>query len=175
MGDVSMEMFNVGKIVNTHGIKGEVKVIKITDFDERLEPGSKLFWVSSDESDIIPLEVDGHRIHKNFHLLHFHGYSSINDVEPLKEGMLKISEDQLKTLDDGEYYYHEIIDCAVETDAGEEIGIVKEILSPGANDIWVVKQGGQKDVLIPYIEDIVKQVDVENKRIIIDPMEGLLD
>ncbi|GAA0495446.1 ribosome maturation factor RimM [Salinibacillus aidingensis] len=170
-----MEMFNVGKIVNTHGIKGEVKVIKITDFDERLEPGSKLYWVSDDGSITIPLEVDGHRIHKNFHLLHFDGYSSINDVEPLKNGMLKVSEEQLLTLDEGEYYYHEIIGCEVVTEEGEKVGIIKEILSPGANDIWVVKRSGEKDGLIPYIEEIVKQVDVEHKKVVIHPMEGLLD
>ncbi|MRG85423.1 ribosome maturation factor RimM [Salinibacillus xinjiangensis] len=169
------QMFNIGKVVNTHGIKGEVKIIKITDFDERFEKGNKVFWFAEDGKKTLSLEIDGHRIHKNFHLLHFKGYDSINDVESLKGGTLKISEEQQTSLEEGEFYYHQIIGCAVVTEDGTEIGIVKEILTPGANDVWVVKRKGQKDVLIPYIESIVTDVDVENKRILIHPMEGLLD
>ncbi|WP_186577492.1 ribosome maturation factor RimM [Aquibacillus kalidii] len=168
-------LFNVGKIVNTHGIKGEVKVVRITDFEERFQVGQELYFVGKENGTPIKLVVDGHRLHKNFDLLHFKQYDSINDAEKLKEGMLKVKEDQLEPLDDGSYYYHEIIGCEVATVSGDKIGTVKEILSPGANDVWVIKQNGDKDVLIPYIDDVVKEVDVTNKSIIIEPMEGLLD
>ncbi|WP_226034967.1 ribosome maturation factor RimM [Aquibacillus saliphilus] len=167
--------FNVGKIVNTHGIKGEVKVVRITDFDERFQKGKQLYWVDKDGNNLTPLTVAGHRIHKNFDLLYFESYNSINDVEPLKEGMLKINEESLTDLDDGEYYYHEIIGCSVQTTSGEVLGSVKEILSPGANDVWVVERPKQKDLLIPYIADVVKQINVEENRIVIEPLEGLLD
>ncbi len=170
-----MKMFNVGKVVNTHGIKGEVKVIRITDFEERFSNGSKLYWVSKDGSEKILLEVDGHRRHKNFDLVHFKGYNSINDVEKLKEGMLKISEDDLMDLEENEYYYHEIIGCTVFTMDGQELGRIKEVLAPGANDVWVVGRTGKKDVLIPYIEEVVKEVHIQDKKIVIEPMEGLLD
>ena len=69
-------------------------------------------------------------------------------------------EDQLQELEEGEYYLHEIVGCKVVTTAGEELGTVKEILSPGANDVWVVKGERGKEHLIPYIEDIVKKVDI---------------
>ncbi|UFU01004.1 ribosome maturation factor RimM [Radiobacillus kanasensis] len=168
-------LYNVGKIVNTHGIRGEVKVVRITDFEERFEKGETLYWVSSEGGEPIPLTIDGHRIHKQFDLLHFKSYDSINDVERFKNGMLKIEESQLTPLEEGEYYYHQIIGCEVETVEGEFLGKIKEILSPGANDVWVIQRPKQKDLLIPYIEEIVVDINVEEKKVKIDPMEGLLD
>ncbi|QTM99393.1 ribosome maturation factor RimM [Sediminibacillus dalangtanensis] len=171
---MSEEMYNVGKIVNTHGIKGEVKVVRITDFDERFETGSRLYW-SDGQGSQIALTVDGHRRHKNFDLLHFSGYDSLNDAEALKNGVLQVREEQLAPLEEGEFYYHEIIGCEVYTTNGEFLGKIKEILSPGANDVWVTSRKGKKDLLIPYIEDIVKTIEVDQKRVTIEPMEGLLD
>src|SRR5690625_4910456 len=172
---MSERFFNVGKIVNTHGIKGEVRVIKITDFEERFLPGSYLYLFKNDDDNPLKLTISNHRKHKQFDLLQFDGYDDVNDVEPFKGGMLKISEEDLLTLDEGEYYYHEIIGCNMYTTDGEYIGQVKEILSPGANDVWVVKRQGEKDELIRYIDDVVKEVNHEKKEIKIQLMEGLLD
>ncbi|WP_374721901.1 ribosome maturation factor RimM [Peribacillus tepidiphilus] len=167
--------FNVGKIVNTHGIKGEVRVISKTDFaDERYKPGNKLFLFRKNDTEPLELTVASHRQHKNFDLLTFEGYTNVNQVEPFKEGILKIPESFLTELDEGEYYFHEIIGCSVFTTEGEEIGAIREILTPGANDVWVVKGKNGKEILIPYIDDVVKEIDVENKKILIHPMEGLL-
>ncbi|WP_407267980.1 ribosome maturation factor RimM [Radiobacillus sp. PE A8.2] len=169
------KFFNVGKIVNTHGIKGEVKVIRITDFDERFQVGQQLYWFKNEQEQPVSLVVDGYRKHKQFDLLHFKNYDNINEVEKLRDGMLKVTEDQLTPLAEGEYYYHEIIGCAVVTTDDTYLGEIKEVLSPGANDVWVVKRDGQKDLLIPYIDDIVKQVNISDKQVIVEPMEGLLD
>jgi 16S rRNA processing protein RimM len=168
-------MFNVGKIVNTHGINGEVKVIRITDFDERFQVGQTLYCTKNNGEDPIPLTIDGHRKHKQFDLLRFEAHHSINDVEAFKDSMLTVKEDQLGELEEDEYYYHEIIGCRVSTTDGEELGEIKEILSPGANDVWVVKRKGQKDLLIPYIEDVVKKVNIVDQKVEIEPLEGLLD
>ncbi|TYR82698.1 ribosome maturation factor RimM [Priestia megaterium] len=166
--------FNVGKIVNTHGIKGEVRIISTTDFvDERYQVGNKLYIFKDKQTEPIEVVVSNHRQHKNFDLLTFEGYHNVNDVEPFKNGVVKVPEDQLTDLGEGEFYFHEIVGCTVKTDKGEEIGTVKEILTPGANDVWVVK--GKKEVLIPYIDDIVQSINVEDKEIIISVMEGLLD
>ncbi|MBS4198933.1 ribosome maturation factor RimM [Bacillus sp. FJAT-49732] len=171
-----MNWFNVGKIVNTHGIKGEVRVISKTDFpEERYAPGSLLYLFLPKKKEPIELIVNTHRKHKNFDLLTFENYSNINDVELWREGILKVTEEQLNDLPEGEYYFYEIIGCTVITEDEEEIGIVKEILSPGANDVWVVKRKDGKEFLIPYIEDVVIDISVEDKRIIINPIEGLLE
>lgn len=168
--------FNVGKIVNTHGLRGEVRVISRTDFaDERYKVGNTLYLFRENEmNQPTPVIVKSHRKHKNFDLLIFEGYDSISSVEPLKGGLLKIREDQLTDLDEGEFYFHEIIGCEVYTDAGELVGKITEILSPGANDVWVVK-GNRKEYYIPYIESVVHSINIDEKRITIIPMEGLLE
>ncbi|MFG6148937.1 ribosome maturation factor RimM [Halobacillus sp. B23F22_1] len=171
---MSEHYFNVGQIINTHGIKGEVKVRRITDFDERFEPGQLLYWVNEGNS-MEELVVKSHRIHKGFDLISFENHTSINDVERLRDGYLKVSSDAHEELEDHEFYFHEIIGSAVYLTSGEKIGSVQEILTPGANDVWVVKREGEKDALIPYIEEVVKEVHPEKKEIIIDPIEGLLD
>ena len=167
--------FNVGKIVNTHGIRGEVRVISRTDFpDERYTVGNTLYLFMPGETEGKPLIVASHRKHKSFDLLTFEGFEGLNTVEPFKGGLLKIKESQLSELNEGEYYFHEIIGCVVQTVDEEEIGKVTEILTPGANDVWVVKGKNGKDYYIPYIEQVVKKVDVKEKLIFIEPMEGLL-
>ncbi|QQZ07970.1 ribosome maturation factor RimM [Heyndrickxia vini] len=166
--------FNVGKIVNTHGLNGEVRVISKTDFPEERYQKGNLLYLFLNEQEPIQLTIKNHRTHKNFDLLQFDGYENINLVEKWKNGLLKISEEQLTNLDEGEYYFHEIIGCKVITLDGEEVGIVKEILTPGANDVWIVKGTDKKEYLIPYIDEIIKNVDIEEKVITIDPMEGLL-
>lgn len=166
--------FNVGKIVNTQGIKGEIRVISSTDFPEERFRKGNILYIEVAPNDLFEVKVASHRLHKNFHLLTFVGLDNINDVEKYKGKMLRINEEQLSELDEGEFYYHEIIDCEVFTEDGEKIGTIKEILSPGANDVWVVKRPGEKDLLLPYIEEVVKEIDVENKKVIVHLMEGLL-
>ncbi len=170
------QLYNVGQVINTHGIKGEVKVRRITDFDERFQPGQLLYWVSDEqEHNIEELVVKTHRVHKGFDLISFEDHASINEVEKYRDGFLKVPKSEQRPLAEHEFYFHEIIGCKVYLTTGEELGEVKEILTPGANDVWVVKRQHQKDVLIPYIEEIVKDVNVEEQTVIIDPIEGLLD
>ncbi|MFD2628362.1 ribosome maturation factor RimM [Oceanobacillus kapialis] len=171
---MKQKLYNIGKIVNTHGIRGEVKVVRISDFEERFTVGNKVFAVK-DKGEPVALTIASHRIHKGFDLVQFEGYGNINDVEVFKGGYLKISEEQLTELENNEYYYHEIIGCEVVTNHGETLGVIKEILSPGANDVWVIRRHKERDLLIPYIEDVVKEVSIQEKKVIIEPMEGLLD
>ncbi|AWM16908.1 ribosome maturation factor RimM [Bacillus subtilis] len=168
--------FNVGKIVNTHGIKGEVRVISKTDFaEERYKPGNTLYLFMDGRNEPVEVTVNTHRLHKQFHLLQFKERQSLNEVEELKNAIIKVPEEDLGELNEGEFYFHEIIGCEVFTEDGELIGNIKEILTPGANDVWVVARKGKKDALIPYIESVVKHIDVSEKKIEIELMEGLID
>ncbi|TQS75581.1 ribosome maturation factor RimM [Ornithinibacillus gellani] len=171
---MQQKYYNVGKIINTHGIRGEVKVYRITDFEDRFQVGSKLL-LANDRSEPVELEITSHRVHKGFDLLKFKGYNNVNDVESFKGLHLQIAEAQQTALEQGEYYYREIIGCTVFTNFGEQIGEITEILSPGANDVWVVKRLDGSEVYIPYIEDVVKDVDVHEKKVMIELMEGLLE
>lgn len=167
-------MLKIGKIVNTHGIKGEVKVKRITDFEERFAVGNTIY-VEKGQDEYDALIISHHRLHKNMDLLQFESYDNINDIEHMKGSVLYIKKEQLTELNEGEYYYYEIIGCMVETLDGELIGEIDHILAPGANDVWVVKTAQGKEILIPYIDHVVKNVDISAKKVIIDPMEGLLD
>ncbi|MGY3724430.1 16S rRNA processing protein RimM [Granulicatella balaenopterae] len=169
--------FGVGKIVNTQGLKGEVRVISRTDFaEERYQKGSKL-RLFRDGHETLDLIVKSHRKHKNFDLLTFEGYPRIEDVEVFRDGLLKVAESDLSELEDDEFYYHEIVGLDIYTDEGELLGKVKEILSPGANDVWVVKAvaKGKKDILIPYIEPVVKEINLAEGKVVITVIEGLID
>lgn len=168
------EMFDVGKIVNTHGVRGEVRVIRITDFEERFAIGETLYLIKDNDKPQ-PLIIDGHRKHKQFDLLHFEGLDNINDVQHFKEAHLKIKKEQLTALAEGEYYHYEIIDCVMYTMSGEEVGTITDVLSPGANDVWVVKSIKGTEILIPFIQSVVKEISIEEKKVMIEPMEGLLD
>lgn len=166
--------FRVGRLVNTHGLRGEVKVLSTTDFPEvRFAKGSLLYLFHPTLDQPLPLTVKSRRTHKDMEILSFEGYDSINDVEKYKGGELKIAEDQLQELEEGEYYIHQLIGCQVVTDEGEELGEIVDVLQPGANDVWVVK-GKRGEILLPYIDDCIKEVDVENKRVVCHLMEGLL-
>ena len=166
---------NVGKIVNTHGVKGEIRVVSRTDFpEERYKVGNTLYISNEKGGEPFPVKITSHRQHKTFDLLTFEGYGNVNEVEQFKGSLLKVPEDQLGELAEGEYYYHEIIGCNVVTEEGEALGTIKEVLSPGANDVWVIKRPKGQDLLIPYIDDVVLQVNIENKLVTIHVMEGLL-
>ncbi len=167
--------YKVGKIVNTQGLRGEVRVISTTDFaEERYKKGTELA-IFKDGEFLIFVTVASHRRHKNFDLLTFEGMNRIEDVEKYKECLLKVAEEQLTELEDDEFYYHEIIGLEIVTDEGEVLGKVAEILSPGSNDVWVVKQKGKKELLIPFIEPVVYKVDKEEKKAYIHLLEGLID
>lgn len=169
--------YDVGKIVNTHGIKGEVRVISVTNHpEERYKKGSQLEWFGQD-GEQQTLIVESHRVHKSFDLVSFKNHANINYVEKYVGGQLAIEENLLDdNLEEHEYYIFEIIGLeVVDAETGEKIGTVKEVLSPGANDVWVVKRHKKKDLLLPYIESVVHKIDLDNHQVKVTVLEGLDD
>ena len=170
-----MNYYRVGKIINTHGIRGEVRVLSTSDFtDERFMPGNALYLFDKGEL-VKEVIVKTHRKHKQFDLLSFEKLEDINLIEGFKGFDIKISEDQQQDLEDGSYYYHQIIGLDAVTLDGEKIGKISEILAPGANDVWVVKRKGKKELLLPVIDDVIKKVDLEQGLVVVDLLEGLDD
>ena len=170
-----MNYFNVGKIVNTQGLQGEMRVLSVTDFaEERFKKGNILALFDKKDQFVMDVEIASHRKVKNFDIIKFKGMYHINDIEKFRDFTLKVREEDLTDLEDGEFYYHEIIGLDV-YEGDTLIGQVKEILQPGANDVWVVKRKGKKDLLLPYIPPVVLDVDVAAGRIEVELMEGLDD
>jgi 16S rRNA processing protein RimM len=171
------EYLHVGLIVNTHGIRGELRVLSKTDFPEiRFAPGSRLLLLHERLERPLPLTVEKSRPHKSTMVVKFREWNSINEAEPYKGGRLVVTREDLAPLneEEGEFYFHQIIGCRVETTDGRSVGTVKEILQLPANDVWVVQpEGSDREILLPYIDDVVKEVDAEKRKIVIEWMEGL--
>ncbi|WP_219836638.1 ribosome maturation factor RimM [Paenibacillus sp. R14(2021)] len=169
------QWLSVGKVVNTHGIRGEVKVVSQTDFpEERFAPNSVLTLFDADNKNQLEVEIQSAREHKGMFILKLKGFENINEVEKYKGWALKVSKEDLVDLDEGEYYHHQIIGCSVVTDEGAELGVITEILVPGANDVWVVQPPKGKQVLIPVIDEVVLDVNITSKIVKVHLMEGLI-
>lgn len=164
-------MITIGRLVGFHGVRGEVKVLSESDFTaERFQPGQTVHINNKD------FKIEKYRTHKNFHLLTFEGVTNINEVESLKdEDVLQDTENVELTLEEGEFHFSEIIGLTVFSDDGKEVGRVTDIFQTGANDVWAVRDENNKEYMIPYIEEVVTDIDLENEKIIITPMEGLLE
>ena len=170
-----MNYFNVGKIVNTQGLQGEMRVLSVTDFaEERFKKGNILALFDKKDQFVMDVEISSYRKVKNFDIIKFKGMYHINDIEKFRDFTLKVREEDLTDLGDGEFYYHEIIGLEVyENDI--LLGTIKEILQPGANDVWVVKRKGKRDLLLPYIPPVVLGIDIEQGRVDVEIPEGLDD
>ena len=170
-----MNYFNVGKIDNTQGLHGEMRVLSVTDFaEERFKKGNILALFDKKDQFVMDVEIASHRKVKNFEIIKFKGMYHINDIEKFRDFTLKVREEDLTDLEDGEFYYHEIIGLEVyENDV--LLGTIKEILQPGANDVWVVKRKGKRDLLLPYIPPVVLGIDIEQGRVDVEIPEGLDD
>ncbi|WP_311407147.1 ribosome maturation factor RimM [Liquorilactobacillus uvarum] len=171
-----MEYYEVGRIVNTHGIKGEVKVAVTTDFaDERFQKGKTLYILQDEGEKVVNLTIKNVRKFKQFQLLVFEGMEDINLMEKYKNSKLMISEQDQEPLSDGSYYHHQIVGLHVIDETEKPLGTVKEILSLGANDVWVVERENNKDLLLPAIKDVIKEVNVEAGTVRVKLLDGLDD
>lgn len=169
------KFYNVGTIVNTQGLQGEVRVLVTTDFPkERFAKNSVLTLFDLNDEKILELKVKSGKPYKNMYLVKFFGLDHINAVEKYKGMTLKIAENQQSKLEEGEFYYHEIIGLEVYENE-RLIGRISEILQPGANDVWVVQRKGKRDLLLPYIPSVILGVDLEKKRVNVEVMDGLDD
>ncbi|MDB5085608.1 MAG: ribosome maturation factor RimM [Bacilli bacterium] len=166
----------VGTIVNTQGIGGEVRVISHTDFPEqRFTKGSVLTLEHAELAGPIKLTVEGSRPHKGFTLVKFQDLSSINDVEKYKGGQLKVAKTELALLPEDTFYIHDLIGCEVVDEQGSPIGVLIDVLQPGANDVYVVKPPQGNDILLPVIRSCILEVRIPAKLVIARIPEGLLD
>ncbi len=162
------QKIKVGKITSTHGVRGEVKVYPLTDFPERFEKGNDVFIHEQ------KMTIEKSRPQKNIYIVKFKGYDNINDVLKYNGMYLEVLKDDTVPLQEGQYYVFDIIGCNVYTDNDVFVGVVKSVLPTGSNDVYVL-ENGTKEILIPAIKQVVVSVSIPNKKIIISPLEGLLE
>lgn len=159
----------IGIIVNTQGIKGEVRVMPLT---EKIERFTGLKCVYLDDAKLIRKDIEYVRYHKNFVLIKFKGIDNMNDAEKLKNTYILVDRENAIKLPEGSYFICDLIDIDVFDVNGENLGKVADILSTGSNDVYVVKKDG-KETLIPALKSVVKSIDLENNRITVELPEEL--
>ncbi|MFS8638758.1 MAG: ribosome maturation factor RimM [Gemmatimonadota bacterium] len=168
----------VGHISRPHGIRGEVLVSPLTDeVEDVYEPGRELRLGDEEgelDADAPPLVVERWRPYRQGLLVKFEGYDDRTSVEPLAKRYLLAPIESLRPLEEGEVFYHQLLGCEVVTVEGEVVGRVREVYEVEPADLLDVKGDG-RSVLIPFVERIVEEVDVEAGRIVINPPPGLLD
>ena len=166
------EMFTVGKIVNTHGVKGELKIVPTTEDPKRFAKLKSIFVEG--RKGMIAYEIEGVRYHKDFVLLKLKGIEDMTEAELLKGSLLKIDRKDSLPLKKDEYYISDLFGMEVYTEEERFLGTLVDIIETGSNDVYVVKkEDREKDLLLPAIKQVIKEVNVPNKRMIVHLLEGL--
>ncbi len=159
----------VGRINGVWGVHGHVKVTPFTSNPERLIEGATLY-VRDEPRRILNVVYP-----QDYPCIRFEGFPDRTAAEALRGALIEIDEADLPSLPEGEYYLHDLEGLEVVTVDGTRIGRLKEVLTTGANDVYVIARDTQPDALIPAIPDVVLAVDLESRRMTIDPIPGLLD
>lgn len=163
----------VGVIASTHGLKGEVKVFPTTDDPERFRDLKQVLLDTGNEYK--SLNVAGVKFFKNQVILKFREFNDINEVEQYKGKDLLVTRDQAVPLKENENFITDLIDMEVYTDKGERLGTLTDVLKTGANDVYVVETEAGKEVLLPAIPPCILKVDIEEARMTVHILEGLLE
>lgn len=168
-----MEQYlEIGQIVNTNGLKGFVKIKPFTDDITRFE-NLKTVYIQI-KNELVEYKIEDIKYIKNMVLLKFEGIDSIEQAEKLKNFYLKIDRKNAVPLEENSYFIVDLIGCKVVTDEGEQLGILDDVFPTGSNDVYVVKNELGKQILLPAIADVIKNVDISNKVITVHLLEGLI-
>ena len=165
------DLLQVGVITTTHGVRGEVKVFPTTDDPARFRKLKNVILDTGREK--INLEVAGVKFFKNMVILKFKGIDDINDVEKYRKKSLYVTRENAVKLKKNEYFIADLIGLKVESDEGEDLGTLSDVLQTGANDVYVLSKDGEDDILLPAIKECVKEVDIENGTILVHLLPGL--
>jgi 16S rRNA processing protein RimM len=161
------QLIVVGRVVAPWGVKGEVKVEVMTDFPDRFSPGEEV------HIDGCPMRIENSRWHKGRVILKLDTVDSVEAAEKIRGRWLEIPSSKLRPLPQDQYYQFQLIGLEVWTTEGQHLGRVADILPTGSNDVYLV-QGELGELLIPAIEDVVKSIELEKGRIVVELIAGLL-
>lgn len=167
------QLLQVGAITSTHGVHGEVKVFPTTDDPKRFKRLKNVILDTGKEQ--IPMEIEGVKFFKQFVILKFKGFDNINDIERYKGKNLYVTRENAVRLRRDEYFIADLEGLTVFLEDETEFGTLTEVIQTGANDVYNISMKNGGDVLIPAIKECVLSVDVENGKMVIHLMDGLLD
>ena len=166
------KQLQVGVISSTHGVRGEVKVFPTTDDVTRFRQLKKVYLDTGRE--MLSLEIQNVKFFKQFAILKFKGIDNINDIEKYRGKSLMIDREDAVDLDEDEYFIADMIGMKVCTEDGSEFGTLKDVMETGANDVYIIDSLEHGEVLIPAIRECILDVDMDEERMTIHLMEGLV-
>ena len=169
---MKQSLFEIGQIVNTFGIKGFVKVNPFTDDMERFEELESVLVEKNKE--LLEMKIEEIKYHKNQVLIKFKGIEDINMAEKYKGCYIKIKRENAKKLPKDTYFIADLIGLPVYDESGKLLGKVDDIYNNKSHDIYVVKDELGKQILLPSTKEVIKQIDVDNDRIVVHLIEGLV-
>jgi len=164
----------IGMIKGSHGLRGEIKVNPESDHPDRLAALPQMTVFVQKGNVRQPYRVLDAGVQQTYWRLKLQGVDTREQADALAGGELQISQDKVLPLPKGNYYLFELIGLSVVTVQGEALGEIVEVLQPGANDVYVVR-GGDRELLVPAIKQVVKSIDLAARRMVIDPLPGLFD
>lgn len=162
-------ILEIGQIVNTRGLKGEVKIMPWCDDPSVFE---ELDFILIDNREY---GIEYVKYHKNFVILKLDGIDSIDEAEKYKNKTMFVYRDMLGELPEGTYYICDLLGCCVKTVNGEILGEIDDVIKTGSNDVYSVRNDGGKQVLIPVIDDVIREINIDEKYVIIELLKGLID
>ena len=162
----------IGQIVNTFGIKGFVKVNPFVDDISRFDDLKKVYIRNNKTTK--EYEVEEVKYHKNMVLLKFKGIDRVEEAELLRNSYLEVDRENAIELQEGEYFIVDLLGLEVITDENQVLGKLEDIFNTGSNDIYVVKSEEGKQLLLPAISEVIKQINLEERKIIVHLLEGLI-
>lgn len=158
----------VARILTSFGVHGEVRAEILTEFPQRFA-GLQTVYLSEEAQ---PYPLESFRLQRGQVILKLAGIDTPEQAAKLRGQLVQVPVEEAVALPEGQYYLYQIVGLAVETTAGEPLGHVTDVLFTGANDVYVVRgEGGE--LLVPAIEQVVKQVDLEHGRLVIEPLAGM--
>lgn len=169
-----MDLFRIGVFSNTHGVKGEIKVYPTTDDVSRFDYVKDIVMDCGREG-MKEFEVSGCRYFKNMVIMKIKGIDDINDIEKYKGSDIYVTRENAIPLEEDEYYISDILGADVYDDEKNILGTLKDVMQTGANDVFIVSMKNGKEALFPVIDECVKLIDTDNKKVIVHVMPGLLD
>ena len=167
-------LLQVGAILDTHGLRGEVKVFPTTDDPSRYDDLKEVELLTK-EGNYLHLEVERVRYFKNLVIVKFKNYDNINEIEQYKKCNLYVTRENAVELEADEYFVADLIGLTAKSDEGEVLGTLSDVLTTGANDVYVIKSADGEELLVPAIHDCVQEVNVEGGYVVLHLLPGLRD
>ena len=165
-------LLEIGQIVNSYGIKGFLKVVPFTDNVHRYND-LKTIYIEKNKK-LIKMEIEEVKYHKNLVLIKLKGIDDINDTLEYKNCYIKIDRKDAAELPEDTYFIVDLIGLEVVTEEGLLLGTLIDVFPTGSNDVYVVKDELGKQTLLPAIGEVIKDVDIENKKMVVHLLEGLI-